>query len=313
MSTIRLVFLGTSAAVPQKERYLSSIALQRENGEIFLFDCGEGTQFRMMHYNVNFQKITKIFLSHLHGDHLYGIFGLLSTMKQMNRTKPLTIFGPLGTKMFFSRVFGPVENYGFAFPLDVQIVEEGLVYDAEDYKIMAKSITHSVYTLAFVYLEKDRLGRFNKKKAVSLKVEKGEKWTKLQKGLSVLSKENKVITPDMVLGPSRRGFKIVIASDGSYNADEFVPFAREADVLILEATFSDEHAELAREKLHSTARLSAKIAAQANAKRLYLTHISARFKEVDELEKQAREEYPKAVIAYDGLEINLNRKDLDKE
>ncbi|NHJ49399.1 MAG: ribonuclease Z [Asgard group archaeon] len=313
MSSIRIVFLGTSAAVPQKERYLSSIAMQRENGEIFLFDCGEGTQFRLMEFNVNFQKITRIFLSHLHGDHLYGIFGLLSTMKQMERTKPLVVYGPVGTREFFTRVYGPTENYGFKFPLDIQMVDEGLVYDEEDHKIMAKRTMHSVYTLAYAYLEKDRLGRFNKDKAIALKVDKGEKWQKLQKGESVLSSDNKVITPDMILGSSRRGFKIIFAYDGLYAEEEFVPFALDADVLIMEATYSDDNIELAEKKLHSTARWSAKIAKKANAKRLYLTHISARFKEVDSLEKQAQEEYPGAIIAYDGLEINLNRRDLENE
>jgi ribonuclease Z len=313
MSSIRIVFLGTSAAVPQKNRYLSSVAMQRENGEVYLFDCGEGTQFRLMEYNVNFQKITKIFLSHLHGDHLFGLFGLLSTMKQMERTKSLTIFGPIGTSQLMERVFGPTENYGFEFPLDVQNVEEGLICDELDHKIIGKRVMHSVYTLAFAYLEKDRLGRFKKQKAIALNVEKGEKWQKLQKGKSVLSKDNKVITPDMVLGQKRRGFKIIFAFDGLYTAEEFVPFARDADVLIMEATFGDEKAELAKNKLHSTARWSAKIAKQANAKRLYLTHISARFKNDDSLEKQAKEEYPSAIIAFDGLEILLNRRDLDKK
>lgn len=313
MSSIRIVFLGTSAAVPQKNRYLTSIAMQRENGEIYLFDCGEGTQFRLMQFNVNFQKISKIFISHLHGDHLFGLFGLLSSMKQMERTKALTIFGPPGTTILLERVFGPTENYGFDFPLDVQDIEEGLVFDESDHKIVSKKVLHSVYTLAFAYLEKERLGRFNKEKAISLNVEKGEKWRKLQTGKSVLSKNNQIITPGMVLGPTRRGFKIVIAFDGLYDQEEFVPFAVDADVLILEATYGDEKDDLAKNKLHSTARWSAKIAKEAKAKRLYLTHISPRFKDCKSLEKQAKEEYPNAIIAYDGLEINLKRRDLDKK
>lgn len=313
MSSIRIVFLGTSAAVPQKDRYLSSIAMQRENGEIYLFDCGEGTQFRLMQFNVNFQKITKIFLSHMHGDHLFGLFGLISTMRQMERTKALTIFGPPGIKLFFERVFGPTENYGSDFPLDIQEIEEGLIYDELDHKIVGKRVLHSVYTLAYAYLEKDRLGRFNKQKAIALNIEKGEKWQKLQNGKSVLSKNNQIITPDLVLGPVRRGFKIVIAFDGLYDNEEFVPFAQDADVLILEATFGDEKADLAKNKLHSTARWSAKIAKEANAKRLYLTHISPRFKDCNSLEKQAKEEYSSAIIAYDGLEILLKRRDLDKK
>jgi ribonuclease Z len=103
MSTLRIVFLGTSAAVPQKDRFLSSIAMQIENGEILLFDIGEGTQYQLMKFNVNFQKITKIFISHLHGDHIFGIFGLLNTMNLMERETALIIYGPPGTKSFFEQ------------------------------------------------------------------------------------------------------------------------------------------------------------------------------------------------------------------
>ena len=311
MSSIRIVFLGTSATVPQKDRFLSSIALQRDTGEIILFDCGEGTQYQMLRFNINFQKITKIIFSHLHGDHIFGIFGLLNTMKLMERTAPLTIYGPPGIKLFFKALFGPPEEMDFNYSIDIQDITEGLVCDENDYRIVAKKVDHSVYTLAYALVEKERLGRFNKKKALELKVEKGEKWQKLQKGISVLSTDNKVVTPDMILGPNRRGFKIVIAFDGLYNPEDFVPFAKDADLLVLESTFSDEHKELAKEKLHSTARWSAQIAKLANAKALYLTHISPRFKEGEILEKEAKEEFQNTTIAYDGLEITMNRKDLE--
>ncbi len=313
MSTLKLTFLGTSASVPQKDRFLSSIAMQRENGEIILFDCGEGTQYQMMKFNVNFQKITKVLFSHLHADHLYGIFGLLNTMRLMERTKPIEIYGPLGTKYFFESMMGKKENYGLSFPIEIREIEEGVVCDEEDYRIVSKRVMHSVYTMAYAYIEKDRLGRFNKEEAKKLKVKKGKKWQELQQGKSVLSEENKVIVPEMVLGPKRRGFKIIIAFDGLYVEDEFVPFAIDADVLIMESTYGDEHEKNAKERMHSTARWSAKIAKKANAKRLYLTHISPRFKEDDTLEKEAREEYPNAIIAYDGLEINLTRRDLEDD
>jgi ribonuclease Z len=313
MSTLKLTFLGTSASVPQKDRFLSSIAMQRENGEIFLFDCGEGTQFQMMKFNVNFQKITKVLFSHLHADHILGIFGLLNTMRLMERTKPIAIYGPQGTKYFFDAMMGQKENYGLTFPIDIQEIEEGVVCDEADFRIIGKRVMHSVYTLAFAYIEKDRLGRFDKDKAKKLKVKKGQKWQELQQGKSVLSEDNQVVLPEMVLGPQRRGFKIVIAFDGLYVEEEFVPFASDADVLILESTYGDEQVAKAKERLHSTARWSARIAKKANAKRLYLTHISPRFKEDDTLEREAREEYPNAIIAYDGLEINLKRRDLESE
>ena len=143
-------------------------------------------------------------------------------------------------------------------------------------------------------------------------MKKGVKWQKLQNGVSVLSDDNKVIMPEMVLGTKRRGFKIVIASDGLYN-EEFVPFASDADILVMESTYTEKFKKNALEKLHSTAKISAKIAAQANAKKLFLTHISARFKEDTELVTEAQKEFPNAIIAYDGLEITMNLKDLDKK
>ncbi|MCK5184923.1 MAG: ribonuclease Z [Candidatus Heimdallarchaeota archaeon] len=313
MSTLKLTFLGTSASVPQKDRFLSTSLLLDYKGEHILFDCGEGTQYQMMKFNVNFQKITKVLFSHLHADHLYGIFGLLNTMRLMERTKPIEIYGPLGTKYFFESMMGKKENYGLSFPIEIQEIEEGVVCDEEDYRIVSKRVMHSVYTMAYAYIEKDRLGRFNKEEAMKLKVKKGKKWQELQQGKSVLSEENKVIIPEMVLGPKRRGFKIVIAFDGLYAEDEFVPFAIDADVLIMESTYGDEHEKNAKERLHSTARWSAKIAKKANAKRLYLTHISPKSKENSTLEKEAREEFPKAIIAYDGLKINLTRRDLENE
>ncbi|MHA1462130.1 MAG: ribonuclease Z [Candidatus Heimdallarchaeota archaeon] len=313
MTTIRIVFLGTSASVPQKNRFLSGLAMQREKGEVLLFDCGEGTQYQIMKYKVNFQKITKIFLSHLHGDHIYGIFGLLNTMKLAERRSPLKIFGPPGTKQFLENFFGEKLENGFGYHIGISDTEEGFVCEEEDYQIVAKRTIHSVHTLSYAYIEKDRLGHFDTKKAKELKVKKGTKWQKLQKGKSVLSEDNKVILPEMILGPKRRGFKIVIGSDGTYLEEDFVPFAMGADVLVLEATFSDINELKAKEKMHSTSRWSAIIARKAKAKKLYLTHISPRSEEEENLEKEAQEEFPEAIIAYDGLEIHLNRKDLETE
>ncbi|MBD3193022.1 MAG: ribonuclease Z [Candidatus Heimdallarchaeota archaeon] len=313
MSTIRIVFLGTSAAVPQKDRFLSSIALQRENGEVLLFDCGEGTQYQLMKFNVNFQRISRILLTHLHGDHIFGLFGLLNTMNLMGRQAPIKIFGPAGTQEFIEAILGTKKNHGFSFPVEMKEIEEGLVYETKKYRLFAQKVPHSVYSLSFAYIEKPRLGRFNVQKAKELKVKRGPKWNQLQEGEPVLSEENKVVLPEMVLGKKRRGFKLIFGSDGLYPPETFVPFAHQADVLILEATFGDEEEEHAYEKLHSTARLSARIAKQANVKRLYLTHISPRYNDPTVLEKQAREEFPETIIAYDGLEINLNRSDLEKE
>ena len=310
MSSIRIVFLGTSASVPSKERFLTSLSLQRDSGEILLFDCGEGTQYQLMKFNVNFQKITKIFISHLHSDHFFGMFGLLETMKQMQRTKPLNIYGPIGLKSIIESIIGELSEYNYK--IDVQEIDEGLVFEEKDFRMFAQRIQHSVLTLAYAYVEKNRLGRFNAKKAKALNVKKGDKWRKLQQGLSVLSEDNKVILPEMVLGSIRRGFKIVIASDGLYT-ENFIPFAKDADILIMESTYTEKFKNKAKERLHSTARNSAKLASLANAKKLYLTHISARFKDDKELTIEAQKEFPTAIIAYDGLEITMNLKDLDKE
>jgi ribonuclease Z len=313
MSTIRLVFLGTSAAVPQKDRFLSSISLQLENGEILLFDCGEGTQYQLLRYKVNFQKITKILFSHLHGDHFYGILGLLTTMRLMERKTPLVIYGPPGTKRLFERLLGPYGLNKMSFPLTIQEIANGLVCDEKDYRIYAQQIHHSVYCLGYCLQEKDRCGRFHPEEAKKLGVKRGPKWRKLQEGEAVLSKDNKVVLPEEVLGEKRRGFKIVIAYDGRYQKKDFVPFAREADILVLEATFSMDEEERAIEHLHSTASWSAQIGKAAKAKRLYLTHISARFKETDKLKEEAEAYFPGVVIADDGLEVRLNRSDLDQE
>ncbi|MCW4005740.1 MAG: ribonuclease Z [Candidatus Bathyarchaeota archaeon] len=301
--SIRIVFLGTSAAVPTPNRSLPAVVLQRENEQL-LFDCGEAVQLQMIRAKVSLHKKQRIFLTHMHGDHVLGLPGLLQTMALMNRQKPVQVYGPVGTARFLSCL---KETLQFGLTFDVEVYEvsgAGLVCETEEYCVYAEPANHSVASFAYAFVEKPRPGRFNPEKAAALEVPKGEAWNKLQHGEAVTLTDGRIVQSGEVTGEPRRGRKIVYTGD-TRPFTGFAGFASDADLVIHEATFEDALSEKAQVDGHSTPSQAAKAAKDANAKSLILTHISARYKNTDLLLEQAQKVFPSTVVAKDFLELEL--------
>jgi ribonuclease Z len=302
---VQITFLGTGAAIPTVQRAASAIAVRRKN-EVILFDCGEATQRQMVQAGVGFHRTTKIFVTHMHGDHVLGLPGLLQTMSLLARKKELRIYGPKGIKDFIDAINQTVP-YTRTFTLEIFEVAAGLVCDEKEYKVTAVDSGHMDPALCYALTEKARPGRFNTKKAQELGVPKGPLWSELQSGKPVTLPDGKVVKPEMVVGASRLGRKIVYTGDTG-PSKALVKLAKNADLLIHESTFEDSLRERAEKDRHSTPTMAAQTAKQANVKQLVLTHISARYKDANQLLEQAKTTFPNTILAEDLMKLELPLK-----
>lgn len=299
---MELVFLGTSAGAPTVFRGLPSVALRFDDGSICLLDCGEGTQRQMMRCNVSFMSVERIIISHFHCDHHLGLSGLLQTMNLNNREKSIEIIGPTGTKELVEHVL-ELGYFRLGFDIVVYELEDKDTLDVGKYAIKTIENNHCKNSLSFCIEEPMRRGRFNLQKAKELGIPEGPLYRKLQNGESVIW-NGKRIEPDAVLGPPRKGRKICYSGDTAY-FEPLSSLAKESDVLIHEATFSEEEKNSAEIFRHSTATDAAKIAKLARAKKLFLTHISGRYGAGKELEKEARKIFPNTTIAEDFMRYDV--------
>ena len=301
--SLSVIFLGTAASIPTPQRSLPAIAVRRK-GELILFDCGEGTQRQMIHAGVGFHRKTKVFITHMHGDHVLGLPGLFQTMSLLDRKRKLEIYGPPGIKAFVEALRQTVQ-FKLTFLIEVsEIRDAGLVCDEKEYEVHATWADHIIPGLAYALVEKLRPGRFYPEKAKVLGVSEGPLWSSLQRGSAVELPNGRVVKPEDVMGPPRPGRKIVYTGD-TRPSKSLVELAENADLLIHEATFDDELSEKAQEDGHSTASQAAETAKKAKAKRLVLVHVSARYKEPDLLLKQARKVFPYVDAAEDFMKIHL--------
>jgi len=301
--SLRITFLGTAGSIPTLTRSLSAVAIQRE-GELILFDCGEGLQRQMIKAKIGFNRKTKVFITHMHGDHVLGLPGILQTMSLLRREKPLYIYGPVGIEAFVKAIIETVK-FSLVFSIEVnEIKEEGVVLQEKDYDVRAAWAEHSIPTLAYALIEKPRPGKFYPEKASALGVPKGHLWSMLQQGHEVKLPNGRIVQPSEVLGPSRPGRKVVYVGD-TKPSDRIAEFAKGADILIHEATFGEELAERAEEDKHSTPSGAALIAKKAGVKLLILTHISARYSDPSILAEEAKKVFPEVLVAEDFMKIDI--------
>ncbi len=304
MSEIKMVFLGTGCSNPTAERNLSAVAM-RFMGNWLLFDCPEGTQRQMMQSNVSYMKVKYIFFSHFHADHFLGFPGLVATMSMHERDYPLHIFGPKGTRERVQRAL----NLGLMrkdFEIKINEVKRaGKIVDEQSFEVNAFPLKHEVPCLGFSFKEKDKEGEFQRAKALKLGIPEGPLWGKLQKGQSVRWK-GRTFKPGQVMDykKGRRGRKISVVMD-TVPWEGYFDYIEGSDVLVHEAAFGEKHAQRARETKHSTARQAARVAAETNAKKLVLTHISPRHKRNKELENEARQEFANVVVAEDLMAFKV--------
>ncbi|WP_394740898.1 ribonuclease Z [Natronococcus roseus] len=306
---LRVTFLGTGGAVPTTERNPSGIFVARE-GEGLLFDAAEGTQRQMMRFGTGF-SIAHIFVTHLHGDHVLGIPGLLQTMDFNDREDALAIHGPRGTRRDLESLVHALGNRP-SFPVRINEVGGGdVAYRADEFAVRAFATDHDTRSVGYALVEDDRKGRFDRERAEELGVPVGPKFSRLHEGESVELEDGTVVDPEQVVGDPRPGRAIVYTGDTRPTAAT-IEAADEPDLLIHDATFADDRADRAADTAHSTARQAAEIANRAGAKRLALMHLSSRYAgDVSAHLEEAREVFAGEVfVPDDGETLELEYPDV---
>jgi ribonuclease Z len=289
-----LVFLGTSGSVPTARRGLSGL-LVRRGGERILVDCGEGTQRQLLRSTIGLVELPEVFVTHFHADHYLGLPGMLKTFALRGRELPLTVYGPPGLVELFGalrRVFGKL-----TYTLELIEVRPGDVLDRGDYRIVVFKVAHGAVANGYALVESPRPGRFDVEAAAALGVPEGPLYGRLQHGESVELEDGRRVSPEQILGPPRPGRKIVLAGDTAPSRS-VLDIARNADVLVHEATFAAEEHERAAETAHSTALGAAELARAANVRMLVLTHLSNRYFG-PEISREAREVFAQTVVPRD--------------
>jgi ribonuclease Z len=265
-----VLFVGTAGSAPTAGRGLPS-TLVRRGGERLLFDCGEGTQRQLLR-SIGLVEIEEVFLTHFHADHFLGLPGMVKTFGLRGRERPLTVYGPPGLRGLF-RVIDPLVGRT-SFPVELVELEPNEELERDGYRIAAFEATHRVRAYGYAIVEEERLGRFDEARAIELGVKPGPDFGRLHRGEPVPGADGEV-RPEQVVGAARPGRKVVNAGDGA-PSPLTVAVAHGADLLVHEATFSEEEADRARETGHSTAREAAEIAREAQVKLLALNHVSPR-------------------------------------
>ena len=297
---MEIIFLGTSSAVHSYNRNHPAIIL-KAFGETMLFDCGEGTQRQLIFAKVSPMKISKIFLSHYHGDHILGLPGLLQSMNFRGRETKLTIYGPKGLNTLKNAIF----NLGYCkidFPIEFIEIGTETIESCEEYIIKSQDVNHQVPCLAYTVKELKK-PRFLREKAIELGVPVGPAFGKLHNGEEV-EVNGKIIKPEQVLGPARKGNKVTYSGDTT-PCEEMIDFAKDSTLLIHESTYVNEDADKAKDNFHSTSSDAARIAKKSNSKQLVLTHFSTRYTSLDDLLKEAKEIFENTKLAKDFMKIEI--------
>ncbi|AZU63238.1 ribonuclease Z [Neobacillus mesonae] len=302
-----IFFLGTGAGMPAKLRNVTSIALKllEERGAIWLFDAGEATQHQILHTSIKPRRIEKIFITHLHGDHIYGLPGLLSSRSFQGGDTEVTVYGPKGIKEFLQVSLSISQTY-LKYPLTVAEIDEGVIFEDEQFLVEAKILDHGITSFGYRVVEKDRPGTLLADKLMEAGVQPGPIFRKIKNGETVTLEDGRVIEPEEFLGPAQKGRIVTILGDTRF-CENAVSLAKDADLLIHEATFSKGEEKLASDYFHSTTHQAAEIAKKAGCKQLCLTHISSRYDRAAwlELAAEAQEILENTEIAEDFKEITI--------
>lgn len=302
---MKLTFLGTSAGTPSRTRNVTSVALQWiQEGSVWLFDCGEGTQQQILRSPLSLSRIQRLFITHMHGDHIFGLPGLLSTRSLIDpQASPIAIYGPDGLKAFVGYALGASRAH-LNYPITIETIAEGLVYEDEIREVHCLRLAHGAMpSFGYAIVEKPRAGEFDAEKAASLGIPAGPIYGRLKAGEAITLQDGRVIDGKTLVGPARPGRKIVICGDTGETPNT-VQLACGADVLVHEATFAEADKERALAQGHSTAEMAARAARDAGVKMLILNHISARYEGVDRaglgsLLDEARAIFPNTRLAED--------------
>lgn len=305
---MKLTFLGTGAGIPSRMRNVSSLAIHfpRRRNETWLFDCGEGTQHQMLKTKLSPTKIRNIFISHLHGDHVYGLPGIIGTRSALGATSQLTIYGPKGTQGFVQTALDISQNE-LSYPLEIVEIEDGMELAIDQFQLKIHSLQHRIPSYGFRITCPDRPGKLDHQRLMELGVPPGPIYGELKKGKMVQLEDGRLLDGKKFLSPPIPGHVVVYLGD-TMPTQNAIKLAFQADLLIHEATFAQALAEKAVIHQHSTTIEAAQIAKQAEVKTLILTHFSNRYQEHDleELLNEARSVFPNTYLAKDLWTFSLD-------
>ncbi|MGZ0086237.1 ribonuclease Z [Caldibacillus thermoamylovorans] len=306
---MELLFLGTGAGVPAKERNVSSVALQLldERGATWLFDCGEATQHQILHTAIRPRRIEHILITHLHGDHLFGLPGLLGSRSFQSGETPLTVFGPRGLRAFVETALA-VSGTKLRYELNIAEIEEGVIFDDETFQVIAKRLDHGMPSYGFRVVEKDLPGPLLVDRLRALGVRPGPIYQQIKQGKTVVLEDGTVLDGREFVGPPQKGRIVTVLGDTRF-CEAAIELARDADVVVHEATFAAAERQLAYDYFHSTTIDAAEVARRARAKRLILTHISSRYQGAAALQlvAEARRVFPNTELAADFASFSIPR------
>ena len=309
---MQITFLGTSSGVPTRSRNVSSVALRLpQRAEVWLFDCGEGTQHQLLRSDLKISQIRRIFITHMHGDHIFGLMGLLASCGLAGNPNRIDIYGPAGLDEYL-RSSQKYSRTHFSFPVKVHSVAPGVLYKDEEFIVSCGNLKHRVPAYGYRVVEKDRPGRFDVAKATALGIPPGPIYGKLKRGEKVTLPDGRQIRGSQLCGEPEVGRKFVYCTDTVF-CEEAVELSQEADILVHEATFAHKDAQLAFERLHSTSTMAAQVALSAGVRKLIMTHFSPRYAPgndlvLDDLLQEARAIFPSTKLAYDFMTYDVPRR-----
>lgn len=309
---MEITFLGTSSGVPTRSRNVSSVALRLpQKSEIWLFDCGEGTQHQIMQSDLKSSQIRRIFITHMHGDHIFGLMGLLASTGLAGAKGQVDIYGPPDLKDYLNACTRYSHTH-FANRVQVHAVHPGIIFENEQFTVSCNLLKHRIPAFGYAVAEKDRPGRFNVEKAKALGIPPGPVYGQLKKGETITLDNGRRISGKNLCDPDEPGRKFVYCTDTIFT-EASVELAQNADVLIHEATFAHQDAEMAFERLHSTSTMAAQVALAAQVQQLIMTHFSPRYApgntlQLNNLLEEAQAIFPNTCLAYDFLEYEIPRQ-----
>lgn len=301
--------------MPTRSRNVSSIALRLpQRAEVWLFDCGEGTQHQVLRSELKVSQITRIFITHMHGDHIYGLMGLLASCGLAGNPSRIDIYGPPKLDDYL-KACGRYSQTHFSYPVKVHTVRPGLVFEDEEFTVSCAPLTHRVPAFGYRVAEKDKPGRFDVDRAMAMGIPPGPLYGKLKRGEVITLSDGRIVNGADLCGETQIGRKFVYCTDTIY-CDAAVELAQDADVLVHEATFSHQDAELAYQRLHSTSTMAAQVALGAQAKQLIMTHFSPRYAPgnsigLDDLLAEAKAIFPNTLMAHDFFTYEIPRRQVE--